>query len=378
MVAMRSAILCSGVEEYGVAAVLELYAKEIDGLTFVCLAKGPLYERLTSLGARVEYLPAYGFTSAHPSSLRTMVTLARHIINGRRLAPRLLELLRRHDIRLLHINWMPHYFTAMYLRKRGIRTVWQIHNNMNPARLFGMGPLLYFRLARRGADLLLPVSDFIAGQWEGSRVPLRVVRTAAPPTLMNDALSLASSPLRCVAAGRLTPGKGIHVAIAAVAEARKRGVEVTLDVYGGPLQDNQYADDLAKQIGELDLAEVVVLRGPVHDVRTIHQHFQVALHCRVDPEPCSVWICEAMLDGLLVLATSTGGTPELISHGETGLLYAAGDVDQLAELIALVCADRDTAERIRLAGRQKAARRFTPKRMSDETLQAYASALSDS
>jgi glycosyltransferase involved in cell wall biosynthesis len=363
-------------EEYGVAAVLELYATHVKDLSFVCFAKGPMYTRLKELDAHVEYVRGPRFVSALPSSFHTTRIFIGLVFSARRTASDLVDVLRRSNIQLLHINWMPHYFISLRIKRSGVRTVWQIHNNVNRRRLCGLGVLVYFYLARRGADMLLPVSEFTANQWKKSGVPSKIVRTAARPSSISDRpLSAQSNSLRCIVAGRLLPDKGHHVAIAAIAEARERGVKATLDVFGGPLHENPYAETLTAKIAELKLERVVRLRGQVHDLRAIHTHYDLALQCRIDPEPCSVWVCEAMLDGLLVLASATGGTPELIAHGVTGFLYPAGNAESLAHLITCIFSNRNVAEEIRIAGYRVATTRFTPTRMIDETLEAYATVL---
>jgi len=40
---------------------------------------------------------------------------------------------------------------------------------------------------------------------------------------------------------------------------------------------------------------------------------------------------EAMNCGVPVIATETGGLPEVITHGETGYLYSVGEIKKMAE-----------------------------------------------
>jgi glycosyltransferase involved in cell wall biosynthesis len=56
-------------------------------------------------------------------------------------------------------------------------------------------------------------------------------------------------------------------------------------------------------------------------------------------EPYAVVPLEAMSMGLAVIATRTGGTPEAVSDGDTGLLVPAGDPRALAEAIVRLAAD---------------------------------------
>jgi len=70
---------------------------------------------------------------------------------------------------------------------------------------------------------------------------------------------------RVVALGRLSPVKRLVETIEAVHRARELGAPLTLTMAGGPLrpEDVAYEQQLRRRIGELDLAGVVELRGPV-------------------------------------------------------------------------------------------------------------------
>jgi glycosyltransferase involved in cell wall biosynthesis len=60
---------------------------------------------------------------------------------------------------------------------------------------------------------------------------------------------------------------------------------------------------------------------------------------------------EAMAQGRLLVASNVGGHKELIRHGQTGLLFQAGDADALADALAAALANPEQAAAIRLAGR---------------------------
>ena len=55
---------------------------------------------------------------------------------------------------------------------------------------------------------------------------------------------------------------------------------------------------------------------------------------------------EAGAYGLPVVATRTGGVADAVRHGETGLLAAAGEVEQVAECLLRVLRDPDLAARL--------------------------------
>ena len=65
------------------------------------------------------------------------------------------------------------------------------------------------------------------------------------------------------------------------------------------------------------------------------------VHTPVEPEPFSQSVLEGMSLGHALIGTGTGGTPEAIEHGVTGLLVTPGDVDPLATTIARLVASPD-------------------------------------
>jgi glycosyltransferase involved in cell wall biosynthesis len=66
-----------------------------------------------------------------------------------------------------------------------------------------------------------------------------------------------------------------------------------------------------------------------------------------------------MAMGKAVIATRTGGLPEIVLDGETGLLVGRDDVDDLQRALALLMTDRRLRTRFGEAGRQRVALHFT-------------------
>ena len=113
--------------------------------------------------------------------------------------------------------------------------------------------------------------------------------------------------------------------------------------------------------------------GFCSDLRQRHQEYHLGLQCRIDPEPCSLWVCETLVDGLPLAASATGGTPELVGDGVTGLLYEAGSAEELAKRIDELANDRPRLAAMRAAAFERGQRQFTVERFLSETLAAYQS-----
>jgi starch synthase len=102
-------------------------------------------------------------------------------------------------------------------------------------------------------------------------------------------------------------------------------------------------------------------------------------------EPLGIVNLEAMAVGLPVVATATGGIPEVVDHGVTGTLVPIDQVQDgtgtptdpekyaadLAAALAAMVSDLDAAKAMGTAGRQRAADRFSWDSIADRTLEVY-------
>jgi glycosyltransferase involved in cell wall biosynthesis len=81
--------------------------------------------------------------------------------------------------------------------------------------------------------------------------------------------------------------------------------------------------------------------------------------CAAVREGFDIPALEAMAMGKAVVATTTGGLPEVMAQGETGLLVPPGDVESLAATAVSLLQDRVRREQMGLCGRTRAHERFS-------------------
>ena len=375
--ARQVAMLSQGDEAYGVGTVVLLCEQSLEGIQHFCFEDGPLYRALWAAGADVSLVEGQrNFGSA--GSLGVLLRLPGRLLDARRVASRLAPLFRERGVRVVHSHWLPQQVLAVFLRRHGFATVWHIHNNMNPRRLAGLGPRLNRLMARIGATRVVAVSGFIAENWLGRGSRVEVVRNAAVPQGGGDAPPPpVPGRLRCVVAGRMAASKGIHVAVAAVLAARRRGVDAVLDAYGGPLEDNPYCSEMRRAVEAEGAGDAVRFLGFTTELRRLQVGYDVGLQCRVDPEPCSIWVCETIVDGLPLVASATGGTPELVQDGRTGWLYPAGDADALADHLQALAASPERLAAARAELRNGYAENFEPPRFAADLTRIYAAVLGE-
>lgn len=113
--------------------------------------------------------------------------------------------------------------------------------------------------------------------------------------------------------------------------------------------------------GEIDipspLKEKVVLLGQVEDMPALRKKMDVELVCS-RAEAFGRVTVEAMLSGLPVIGSDTGGTPELIQDGKNGYLYNYGSAEDLASKMESFIVNPDSIKNMGLYGQQYAKERF--------------------
>jgi glycosyltransferase involved in cell wall biosynthesis len=119
-----------------------------------------------------------------------------------------------------------------------------------------------------------------------------------------------------------------------------------------------YWDDLVAAAGGDDR---IVFHGAVAYAQTIDLYRRAAV--MVIPSVCneafSLPASEAAACGLAVVATRSGGIPEVVEHGKTGILVARGDAKELAMAISRVIDNPALARAMGEAGRRRMLERFT-------------------
>lgn len=170
-----------------------------------------------------------------------------------------------------------------------------------------------------------------------------------------------SDILNVVFVGRLTNWKGVDTLLLALKGLP--GVHATI-VGDGPEMGALQA--LAQQ---LDLRERVIFAGrQARDAAQAHITRAHVLVLVSSYEGLSHTLLEANASGVPCVASDCGGNPEVIRHGENGLLVPYGDVPQLRAALAQLQADEEL--RYRLACNAKeTSRRFDSETTVRQTVQ---------
>jgi glycosyltransferase involved in cell wall biosynthesis len=137
--------------------------------------------------------------------------------------------------------------------------------------------------------------------------------------------------------------KGVSDLLQAFQHVREKSPDWSLNIIGdGP--DRSQMESLAETLG---------LRSSVHFLGYLPSAREALLQTDIFvlasyADPCSLALAEARYAGCALVATSVGGTPELLGFGEHGALFPPGDISALAAaLIELTTNSIKLAERRR-------------------------------
>ncbi|WP_238447549.1 glycogen synthase [Micromonospora sp. 4G55] len=256
------------------------------------------------------------------------------------------------------------------------------------------------RTAVEAADAIIAVSagmrrDVLTAYPEVNPDRVRVVYNGidtaqyAPDTGTDvvDRLGIDPSRPSVVYVGRITRQKGLPYLLRA---ARELPADTQLVLLAGAPDTPEIAAEVEGLVGELRanrsgvvwVAEML----PKHEVIQVLTHATIFV-CPSVYEPMGIVNLEAMACETAVVATATGGIPEVVADGETGLLVPieqAGDgsgrpleperfVADLAARINEVLADPARAAELGRAGRRRAVEHFSWDAVAARTMEVYRS-----
>ncbi|TCJ90181.1 glycosyltransferase family 4 protein [Nocardia alba] len=154
---------------------------------------------------------------------------------------------------------------------------------------------------------------------------------------------------------RLVPRKGQDMLIVAMSEIRERVDGAVLVIAGGgPYETRLRA--LAETLGVQD-SVVFTGRVPSGELAAHHTIADVfAMPCRtrgagLDVEGLGIVFLEASATGVPVVAGDSGGAPETVREGETGIVVHGRSVSQISDALVELLTDRDKAAAMGAAGR---------------------------
>jgi glycosyltransferase involved in cell wall biosynthesis len=322
--------------------------------------------------------------------------------------------LRSHPVDVLHFPQQLQF--AAHLKKAVPNAKIVLHMHQDE-----LAQLDHDRLRRQLAnvDSVVTVSDFVTerarARFPGLATSIHTIGNGVDiRRFVPDALRVNEPddhPPRLLFVGRISPDKGIHLLMEAFDRVARERPDVQLTLVG---KVGMLPFDLVNLLLTDDAAALDSLR-PFYGQSTLgwlnnevlgqKRSYRQQLEMRLSPQAAarvhfvgsisleeltrlyrqadllvlpSVWresygmpVAEAMASGVPVLASDTGGVPELVAQGVTGMLVPRLDVDALAQAMRELLSDMHRLRQMGRAARQRAEHLLTWDRSAERLERVY-------
>jgi glycosyltransferase involved in cell wall biosynthesis len=283
----------------------------------------------------------------------------------------------RRRVDLLHVN---SYVPGNYARlAAALMQVPIIIDHWHGFTRFSRKRRFICRVLGRFTDLSLAVSrgvkDYLVAEGGLNPAKVRVVLNGVDMTAMAAArpgkevrreLGLPEGVPVIGLVGRLDHwGKGHKELFEAMASLKERHAVQALIVGGG-----RRMDEVRQSAESLGLAGAVHFLGERRDVPDLLNAMDIFVLPSYS-EGLSLALLEAMAAGKPVIATAVGGTPEVVTDGDTGLLIPPRDAGALAAALTRLLSDPALARRLGANARAHVRQNFSLDRLGREINAIY-------
>jgi glycosyltransferase involved in cell wall biosynthesis len=238
--------------------------------------------------------------------------------------------------------------------------IWHIHEIVERPRWLAR---LIAGITRRGTRRAVAISEAVASRirLDSGRVtdvilnPVPEEPDPGPPPVDGDPVVLM--------AGRVNGWKGHDVFVSACEALHREAVRAVFEIVGGPVpgRTDPY-DQLRARVKRLDgRGEWIPFDGWTDSLSARIARASIVVLPSTGTQPLNITALEAMALHRPVVATRTGGLPEVVVDGETGLLVPVRDVRALADAIRRLIEDPTITRQMGEAGYERARTAFSSK-----------------
>ena len=296
---------------------------------------------------------------------------------------RLRRIIREQNVQLLHSNGpQTNVCSGLAGWLEGIPAVWHIRN-----LLYGSMRDID-RLCAGLATRIVCNSEAIRERFRGSSawdksvtilnaVDLEAFNPQVSDELFRRQLGVPPDGVVVGMVGRIGLGKGhVHFIDAAIRLLRG-GTKAQFVIVGDAQipEESARLELLHRQVKEAQVEDRIRFLGFRHDMPQVMRGLDI-LVLASDAEPCGRVLFEAMASGRAIVATDSGGTPEIVRDGSEGLLVPPRDPDALAAAIRKVVEEPAFRQRLGQAGAHRARQEFSVGRYVTRVMDVYEAARS--
>jgi glycosyltransferase involved in cell wall biosynthesis len=333
-------------------------------VTLALPGEGPFADLLSKLDIAVEFLPCGPYTSGR----KTIRDAVRFAFDMRAQVQSIRHLIATHRVDLVYVNG-PRFLPAAGIASGALPVIFHLHSYLSN----------WYAASLAGRQLRKPNLHVIASSHFTTKPLLRYIDSNRLTTIYNGTSGIQfkqrvfriDQRWRIGVIGRIAPEKGQMEFVRAARILETGGLPAEYFVHGAsmfappayfeslraasaglPIQFTGWHDAVGPLLSELDL---LIVPSPSHESTT-----------RV--------VLEGFSAGTPVIAFATGGIPEVIRNGETGILVEPATPEALAAAIRNATRQPRILESIAIAARRKWEEEYTVARYQAQVIGAIEAA----
>lgn len=312
--------------------------------------------------------------------------IARYVFSTLCLIARLLALIRRRHIDIVHVNEIIYWPGLVAGRVGGRNTICHVRTIITEPRWVRH---LLTRSVYGLADRILCVSDAVRDEmfdWAGDKVK-RLYNPGPDIDRFDPCVVQGRDEIRAELGidpgvfvvgqvSKFTPNKNQMALIRAAEHIEKthRAVGLRYLLVGGEVPNyEEYFREVLHRIAECGMESRFFLTGMREDVPRMIAACDAMVHLPAHEDPFPGVVLEAMAMEKPIVASKSGGIPEQFEDGQSGVLVPKHDVDALARAILSLVEDRDRRLEIGKEARRHLMAHFSRDKYCSALMEVYAS-----
>jgi glycosyltransferase involved in cell wall biosynthesis len=294
--------------------------------------------------------------------------------------------LRKNTVDIVYTNTLlSNLFGSIPAKLTGKKLIWHEHNIQPP----GFRRKFINVMARLFPDRIIAISNAVRSIYSSipdgpkikiinNGIDLTKFHTTKHEQGLRDELNIPSDFQVVAITAVLRPWKGQKYFLLAAKEILRNYKKVKFLIVGDEVfsKDSGYKDSLKNLTSELGIERDVIFTGFRTDIPRILSEIDILVSTSILPEPFSLIILEAMASGKPVVATRTGGVPEVVEDKLTAILVDPENSEQLSTAILRLLEDTEAAQEMGRAGRKRAEELFSIQRFIGDVEKVYVDVLS--
>jgi L-malate glycosyltransferase len=284
-------------------------------------------------------------------------------------------IIKENAIEVVHVNDI-YNMTGCWLKKRNPGLYLIYHIRLLKTSYIGKLYKFFAWGVKKYADKIICVSQAVKNDF-GAVTSVEVIYdTIKINEKYNAWEGLQSDALKVIYIGNYVSGKGQDIALEAFIHLLKKSPNASLKFVGATVgaASQTYKDKLQKKVQQTGMDTQVVFADKTNDIEKVMKEYDVVLNLS-ESESFSFVCLEALLYGVPLVASNSGGPAEITEDGQRAILVPNNAPLAAAEALMKIIENRSYYKNLAISSKIWARKKFDPQESLDKMNNIYSKQL---